>query len=292
MPRRHGLAAIAIAIASLLSTVCRKAPPPRAGGHRHCSAATGWRAATHAHFSPTHTRALPETFWTFLRARNQSHKPCKSWIISVFAVGLLGVFSVSTHPAPGLRSIARKAAMTSGCLLAIDLSTTNDTLVLYKGSWNTVILAASLDMTLPPIRAHSSKVVTGLPNPMMYNACTTQSSPATGWCNRPKVSSTTMCESLQACGPSTAVKALPGATKLIGIAGGKKATLRTLDMSRGGFALVSPRLGAKRCANAGNWPTAVLSLSILFCFDSFANRSSSGVQRSRPRSELPENTFS
>ena len=192
---------------TLAKTYCRKAPPPRAGGHRHCSAATGWRAATHAHLSPTHTRALPETFWTFLRARNHSHKPCKSWIISVFAVGLLGVFSVTTHPASGRFSIARKAAMPSGCLRAIDLSTTNDTLVLYKGSWNTVILAASLDMTLPPIRPHSSKVVTGLPNPMMYNACTTQSSPATGWCNRPKVSSTTMCESLQACGPSTAVKA-------------------------------------------------------------------------------------
>ena len=49
--RRHGLAAIAIS------------PPPLAGGNRHCSAAAnGWRAATHAHLAPTHTRALPETF--------------------------------------------------------------------------------------------------------------------------------------------------------------------------------------------------------------------------------------
>ena len=102
-------------------TYGRKAPPPRAGGHRHCSAATGWRAATHAHLSPTHTRALPETFWTLLRARNQSHKPCKSWIISVFALGLLEVFSLTltTHAASGCFSIARKAAMTSGCFLAI-----------------------------------------------------------------------------------------------------------------------------------------------------------------------------
>ena len=209
--RSRGAPVRACALLSLIKTYCRKALPP---------AATGWRPSpllrrhwlavgdSRASFAHPHTRSPGD----FLDPSSRSQPlPQALQVVDHFSLRrwFAGRFSLTltTHPASGRFSIARKAAMPSGCLRAIDLSTTNDTLVLYKGSWKTVILAASLDMTLPPIRPHSSKVVTGLPNPMMYNACTTQSSPATGWCNRPKVSSTTMCESLQACGPSTAVKA-------------------------------------------------------------------------------------